>query len=349
MTDTVPAIPPAAMGLPTGALEAAETGANRLDAWARTPQGRNFLAHALVQLARTGWLRTEPGEGFEPCPDGPPQEPQAVEECPGWPECPAPGSCPACTPMTRRTADSITDDELDTLYDELARLRGAAGDGPRDGLSAPLNAPHGPDGTQDPDGRDGASGGRTAAPDRVAAELRAQLADARKYAGQIEESLTAAYQCSNEAEAAVARVTTVRDTWRDYCIHWQTGWLLDEVSAALDGRPAPERSGCGHTPEHCRDAAALDRVRALAEEHIVGIDTALLLEALSPRKSWSGGYFDGRGRPTDWHGNPLGYAEMTAAGWDHCDACRTWIQATRDNPHDCPTYAYTTRVRQGRP
>ena len=58
--------PPAADGLPAGALEAAEIGANRLNAWARTPQGRNFLAHALVQLARTGWLRTEPGEGFEP-------------------------------------------------------------------------------------------------------------------------------------------------------------------------------------------------------------------------------------------------------------------------------------------
>jgi hypothetical protein len=62
-------IPPAAAGLPAGTLEAAEIGANRLDGWARTPQGRNFLAHALVQLARTGWLRTEPGEGFEAQPD----------------------------------------------------------------------------------------------------------------------------------------------------------------------------------------------------------------------------------------------------------------------------------------
>jgi hypothetical protein len=59
-------VPPAAMGLPAGTLEAAEIGADRLDAWARTPHGRNFLAHALVQLARTGWLRTEPGEPFEP-------------------------------------------------------------------------------------------------------------------------------------------------------------------------------------------------------------------------------------------------------------------------------------------
>jgi hypothetical protein len=50
-------------------LEAAEIGANRLDAWARTPNGRNFLAHALVQLARTGWLRTEPADGWEPMGD----------------------------------------------------------------------------------------------------------------------------------------------------------------------------------------------------------------------------------------------------------------------------------------
>ncbi|RRQ81521.1 nucleoside triphosphate pyrophosphohydrolase [Streptomyces griseofuscus] len=59
-------VPPVALGLPAGTLEAAEIGANQLDAWARTPNGRNFLAHALVQLARTGWLRTEPGESFEP-------------------------------------------------------------------------------------------------------------------------------------------------------------------------------------------------------------------------------------------------------------------------------------------
>ena len=72
-------VPPAAMGLPAGTLEAAEIGASALDAWARTPSGRNFLAHALVQLARTGWLRTEPGEGFRPLdPAAPPAAPQSV-------------------------------------------------------------------------------------------------------------------------------------------------------------------------------------------------------------------------------------------------------------------------------
>lgn len=72
-------VPPAAAGLPAGTLEAAEIGANRLDSWARSPQGKNFLAHALVQLARTGWLRTEPGAGFEPTPAQEPMEPAPTE------------------------------------------------------------------------------------------------------------------------------------------------------------------------------------------------------------------------------------------------------------------------------
>lgn len=62
-------VPPSAEGLPLAALDSATEGADRLDAFARTPQGRNFLAHALVQLARDGWLRTEAGEGFERMPE----------------------------------------------------------------------------------------------------------------------------------------------------------------------------------------------------------------------------------------------------------------------------------------
>lgn len=67
-----PAPLPAADGLPDGALASAVEGADALDAYARTPQGRNLLAHALVQLARDGWLRPEPGPGVELCPDTPP-------------------------------------------------------------------------------------------------------------------------------------------------------------------------------------------------------------------------------------------------------------------------------------
>jgi hypothetical protein len=64
MTDTNPQqsdrlfVPPAADGLPLAALDSATQGADRLDAMAITPYGRNLLAHALVQLARDGWLRT---------------------------------------------------------------------------------------------------------------------------------------------------------------------------------------------------------------------------------------------------------------------------------------------------
>ena len=52
--------PPAADGLPLDALESATNGATMIDAWAEDPRGRNFLAHALVQLARDGWLRRHP-------------------------------------------------------------------------------------------------------------------------------------------------------------------------------------------------------------------------------------------------------------------------------------------------
>ena len=58
-------IPPAARNLPLAALDSATRGADMLDAHATTPAGRNFLAHALVQLARDGWLRAEPGDGYE--------------------------------------------------------------------------------------------------------------------------------------------------------------------------------------------------------------------------------------------------------------------------------------------
>jgi len=53
-------MPPAAEGLPPGLLDSASAGANMLDAWGKTPYGRNVLAHALVQLARDGWIRRAP-------------------------------------------------------------------------------------------------------------------------------------------------------------------------------------------------------------------------------------------------------------------------------------------------
>lgn len=49
-------MPPAAEGLPPGALDAAVAGASALDAMATTPYGRNLLAHALAGLAEASML-----------------------------------------------------------------------------------------------------------------------------------------------------------------------------------------------------------------------------------------------------------------------------------------------------
>ncbi|MGW3971143.1 hypothetical protein ACWEFD_17825 [Streptomyces ardesiacus] len=78
-----PATPPAAHCLPDGALDSAAADADMLDAWAQTPAGRNYLAHALVQLARDGWLRQEPSDAWDPVPDPEPIQPS-----------PAPGATP---------------------------------------------------------------------------------------------------------------------------------------------------------------------------------------------------------------------------------------------------------------
>lgn len=82
MTDQTDFVPPAAEGLPHGCLDSAAEGADRLSAWALAPRGRNFLAHALVQLARDGWLRAEPGDGWEPMTDRETPEPQAAPAVP---------------------------------------------------------------------------------------------------------------------------------------------------------------------------------------------------------------------------------------------------------------------------
>lgn len=68
--------PPAAERLPDGVLDSAARGGSMLDAYARTPQGLSLLAHSLTQLARDGWLRTEPGDGIELYPEPTEPEPQ---------------------------------------------------------------------------------------------------------------------------------------------------------------------------------------------------------------------------------------------------------------------------------
>lgn len=84
-TTDAPFVPPSADGLPPGALDSASAGASMLDAWGRTPYGLNVLSHALTGLARDGWLRTEPGDGFEPVRDRETQpEPEAQGPDVAW-------------------------------------------------------------------------------------------------------------------------------------------------------------------------------------------------------------------------------------------------------------------------
>jgi hypothetical protein len=115
-------IPPAARNLPLAALDSATRGADMLDARATTPTGRNFLAHALVQLARDGWLRTEPGAGFEPCDDEPavPTPPQDGPHAPqDGPEAPDAGAEAPDGAGGRQTATEPLD-RLRRLRDQLA-------------------------------------------------------------------------------------------------------------------------------------------------------------------------------------------------------------------------------------
>ena len=77
-------VPPAAGGLPAGALDSATGGATMLDAWAEDGHGRNFLAHALVQLARDGWLRRtpDPEAAFDAVEERPARDVPAPQEAP---------------------------------------------------------------------------------------------------------------------------------------------------------------------------------------------------------------------------------------------------------------------------
>lgn len=89
-TPVAPFPPPAAEGLPDGLLASATAGAATLDAAAHDPRTRNLLAHALVQLARDGWIRPAPGAAFDPA--HPERQPLPEPE-------PAPLECVCGTPV----------------------------------------------------------------------------------------------------------------------------------------------------------------------------------------------------------------------------------------------------------
>ena len=52
-------VPPAVLGIPKGAFEAAVDGASALDHFAQTPEGMNLIAHAVHRMFRQGWVRSE--------------------------------------------------------------------------------------------------------------------------------------------------------------------------------------------------------------------------------------------------------------------------------------------------
>lgn len=87
-----PATPPAAHCLPDGALDSAAAGADLLGTWAQTPAGRTYLAHALTQLARDGWLRRQPGDAWNPAPDPEPAEPESTPSAPATDSPTTPGA-----------------------------------------------------------------------------------------------------------------------------------------------------------------------------------------------------------------------------------------------------------------
>ncbi|MDG9701702.1 hypothetical protein [Streptomyces sp. DH37] len=105
-------------------------------------------------------------------------------------------------------------------------------------------------------------------------ELRAarqQLANARAEIDWMKRLVAAssepghAVRLAAVREAALDRVTAVRDTWRDRLLPSPAADLLSELSAALDG---------DHPEKQRRDAAALDRVRALHQQYrFAGDDT----------------------------------------------------------------------------
>lgn len=73
---------------------------------------------------------------------------------------------------------------------------------------------------------------------------------------------------ARDAEATIQRITAVRDEWAGHCIHFQTGWLLSDLSAALDGRPKPEHDSAGHHAPDCSAAVELARLHEGEERYV---------------------------------------------------------------------------------
>lgn len=114
---------------------------------------------------------------------------------------------------------------------------------PRDGLSAPLSAPHSPDDTQDPDGRDNASDGRTANPDRAELCRQFKAAITRRWDVApfvIDEIVDDAVDCHLEL---VGRANALLDVVALELEHWDGEKSLNLLCRELDiyrGEAAPQ-------------------------------------------------------------------------------------------------------------
>lgn len=73
---------------------------------------------------------------------------------------------------------------------------------------------------------------------------------------------------ARDAEATLRRVTDVRDEWAGHCIHFQTGWLLSDLGAALDDRPKPEPASAGHHAPDCSATVELARLHEGEERYV---------------------------------------------------------------------------------
>ncbi|MFF4479485.1 hypothetical protein ACFY1A_21035 [Streptomyces sp. NPDC001520] len=113
-----------------------------------------------------------------------------------------------------------------------------------------------------------------------------------------------------DAEAALARVRKLANDWATHCMHFQTGWLLAEINAALDGREAPARTGNGaptepHPAEAERDQAYAERAALLAWISALHPANAVITPASDiDEPGWSLLYLLVSGWQMSWHIHP---------------------------------------------
>lgn len=163
--------------------------------------------------------------------------------------------------MTRHTADSITDDELDALYAELARLRGAAESmavRPPNGLN-PDRAPNESPGPE--------NGAQTGTCDALCGDIERDRDEWQQRAEQAETALARLHEGEELPTDERAEQTPGQWLWR--WNHITPTERLDLIARVQDAIARADRCFLGNhekrIPELEEHRAALARVRALAE------------------------------------------------------------------------------------